>query len=439
MMDTNKTMTAIREKTAAAVNCSCTTLPSGLTVLCRTMPGYSTVHAMYATSFGSVVRDFVLDGKTVRLPAGTAHFLEHKMFESEQGDAFDLYAKTGAAANAFTGYDRTCYIFSATQKIDENLDILLNMVGKPWFTAATIAKEQGIIGQEIKMYDDSPDWRLLTALFRCLYQTHPIRDDIAGSVESIAELTPELLYACTDAFYRPGNMVLSVAGDITLEQAVAACRRAGLDAPAAPHTVQKLFAPEGTGVAQKESTFPMPVNKPCFALGYREAPIARGDTKREILCDMLPDLICGGLTALYRKLYDSALVNPEFSGDYVAADDCCVIAFTGESESPRAVADMVRQEIARLRRDGVEEELFTLVKNQMYGELLADVEGVEDAAEEMGTAFLKGRTLADEIEALATLTLTDVNEALPTMLLEENSAYVEIEPQKADEESGAEE
>lgn len=424
----------IREKAAAAVNCTGTTLPSGLRVLCRTMPGYSTVHAMYATAFGSVNRAFELDGKQINLPAGTAHFLEHKMFESEQGDAFDFYAKTGASANAFTSYDRTCYIFSATQKIDENLDILLGMVGKPWFTEKTIAKEQGIIGQEIKMYDDSPDWRLLTALFRCLYQNHPIRDDIAGTVESIATLTPELLYACTDAYYRPSNMVLSVAGNISLSRAVAACQRAGLDKPWPEHQVCTLLPPPEGPVQQKEVSFEMPVNKPCFALGYREAPIQRGDTRREVICDMLPDLVCGGLTDLYRRLYDQALVNPEFSGDYISAGGCCAIAFTGESECPREVADMVRNEIARLRRDGVEEELFTLVKNQMYGELLADVEGVEDAAEEIGAAYLKGRSLADEIEVLATLTLDEVNEALQTMLLEENSAYVEIRPSRADEE-----
>ena len=240
---------AIREKAAGAVNCQSVTLPSGLTVLCRTMPGYSSVHAMYATNFGSVVREFTLNGKRIQLPAGTAHFLEHKMFESEQGDAFDLYAKTGAAANAFTSYDRTCYIFTATGMTDENLDILLNMVGHPWFTKETIAKEQGIIGQEIKMYDDSPDWRLLTALFRCLYKSHPIplRDDIAGTVESIAELTPELLYACTDAFYRPGNMVLSVAGNITLDQAVEACRRNGVYDAVEPPQVETIFPQEKAG------------------------------------------------------------------------------------------------------------------------------------------------------------------------------------------------
>lgn len=284
------------------------------------------------------------------------------------------------------------------------------------------------------MYDDSPDWRLLTALFRCLYREHPIRDDIAGTVESIATLTPELLYACTDAFYSPSQMVLSVAGNITLEQAVAACRRAGLDKPTASHTVQRAEPAPEHDAPQAEDRFAMPITKPAFALGYREEPIAKGDTKREILCDMLPDLICGGLTQLYRTLYDNAMVNPEFSGDYISTGGCCVIAFTGESTQPREVADLVRAEIKRMRREGVEEELFTLVKNQMYGELLADVETVEDAAEELGAAFLKGRTLADEIETLAALTVDDVNEALQTMLRPEHSAYIEIEPQGEDDE-----
>ena len=428
-MSQDQTMQGIRAKAADAIRCQSTVLPSGLTVLCRTMPGYSTVHAMYATAFGSTTRRFTLDGKAVELPAGTAHFLEHKMFESEQGDAFELYAKTGASANAFTGYDRTCYIFTASGQIDENLDILLNMVGHPWFTEATIAKEQGIIGQEIKMYDDSPDWRLMTGLFRCLYKDHPIRDDIAGTVDSIAQLTPDLLYACTDAFYRPGNMVLSVAGNITLDQAVAACRRAGLDKPAPDHTVTVAANRPENDVPRPEMRFSMPVNKPCFALAFREVSIPRGDVRTEMLADMLPDLVCGGLTALYRQLYDQALVNPEFSGDTVSTAGCCVIAFTGESETPRVVADMVRQEIRRLRREGVDPELFTLVKNQMYGEMLADLEGVEDAAEALASAHLRGNTLADEIEALATLTVADANAALQSMLSEDRMTYVEIEPQ----------
>ena len=214
---------------------------SGLTVLVRPMPGYSSTHVIYATKFGSIDRDFCLNGQTVHLPAGVAHFLEHKMFEDEDGDAFAKYAKTGANANAFTSFDRTCYLFTATQQLDESLDVLLGMVGHPYFTEQTIAKEQGIIGQEIKMYDDSPDWRLITGLFECLYHSHPIRSDIAGTVESIAEITPAMLYDSCKAFYAPGNMVLAAAGNTTMEQILAACKRHGLMEPRPAEKVQRLW------------------------------------------------------------------------------------------------------------------------------------------------------------------------------------------------------
>lgn len=172
------------------------TLPSGLRVMVRPMPGYSSVHCIYATRFGSVDTNFRLGEEAFSLPAGVAHFLEHKMFEDEDGDAFARFAKTGANANAFTSFDRTCYLFTATGQVEESLDILLGMVDRPYFTEQTIAKEQGIIAQEIKMYDDSPDWRLVTGLCGCLYHSHPVRCDIAGTVESIARITPR---CCTGA------------------------------------------------------------------------------------------------------------------------------------------------------------------------------------------------------------------------------------------------
>ena len=421
-MSNKEQFSAAQARAAAAVSCQKAVLPSGLTVLCRTMPGYSSVHAIYATAFGSIHRRFVLDGKPVVLPAGTAHFLEHKMCETPKGDSFSFYAKTGASANAFTSYDRTCYIFSATQKIDENLDILLGLVGKPWFTKATIAKEQGIIGQEIKMYDDSPDWRLLNALFRCLYAEHPLRDDIAGTVDSIATLTPQMLYNCTKAFYAPSNMVLSVAGKITLEQAVEACKRNGLYRARAAHEVQWDIPAEAGPLPRKEARLTMPVNKPCFGVAYREPPLEPGDLKRELLLDMLGDLVVGGLTKLYRKLYDEALVNPEFSGDFIAVRGACAVAFTGESDTPRQVTELLQAEIERLRTEGIDPEVFLLVKNQMYGELLGDVETVDDAAEEAAAACLKGRTLAE-------LTVEDANALMQTALREENRAYVQIDPQ----------
>ena len=194
-------------------------LPNGLVVRLLPMPEYGAAHVIYAAGFGSIDRNFKSKKESVNLPAGVAHFLEHKMFENEDGvDAFALYGETGASANAYTGFDRTSYIFTASSQIEKNLDILLSFVGHPHFTAETVAKEQGIIGQEIKMYEDHAELRCVFALLECLYHNHPVRDDIVGTVESISHITPQLLYACTDAFYNPGNMSLCAAGDISMEQ-----------------------------------------------------------------------------------------------------------------------------------------------------------------------------------------------------------------------------
>ena len=408
-----------------------TVLENGLTVRVHTMPGFTGVHAVYGTKFGSIDRAFALDGKRVDLPAGIAHFLEHKMFENEEGDAFTLYARTGASANAYTSFDKTCYIFTASGNVAENLDILLGFVSRPYFTAATVEKEQGIIGQEIKQYDDAPDWRLMFAMYECLYTAHPVRDDIAGSVESIAQITPEILYACTDAFYRPQNMVLAVAGNVTLAQVVAAAEQTPF--AQAAHTVRRLMPAEPQAVAVPRAhepyrEFSMAVAKPLLGVGFKETPPAGDALKTEIICDMLTELICGSMTPLYRRLYDEGLVSPGFSGEILSLPGALSFLFGGETPEPETVRGLLLDEIARLKREGVDEELFTLCKNQLYGELVQDLENIEDVAGALASSFFRGRTPADEIETLASVTLSDVNGALRAMLCTERSATVIIRP-----------
>ena len=403
-------------------------LPSGLTVLVRPMPGYSGTHVIYATRFGSIDRDFRLNGREVHLPAGVAHFLEHKMFEDQDGDAFAKFAKTGANANAFTSFDRTCYLFTATQQLDESLDVLLGMVGQPYFTEQTIAKEQGIIGQEIKMYDDSADWRLITGLCECLYHSHPIRSDIAGSCESIAEITPGMLYDCCEAFYAPGNMVLAAAGNTTMEQVLAACARHGLLDPRPEERVQRLWADEPMTLAAAEKRIRMPVSKPCFGLGFKEAPLAPNDLRSEMLYDLVLCCICGGMSPLYRRLYDSGLTNPGFGGEVLRVDGCCCILFTGESDAPDAVKQMLLDEIARIRAEGVDREIFTLCKNEKYGQLIENLENVEDSASQMADFALSGQTVAQQIAMLAGLTAEDADAALQHILSTERMAVMYIQP-----------
>lgn len=409
------------------------TLGNGLKILVKPMPGFTGVHAIYGTRFGSIDRAFLLDGKRVEAPAGAAHFLEHKMFESEEGDAFTLYAKTGASANAYTSFDKTCYVFTASSRVDENLDILLGFVSHPYFTDETVKKEQGIIGQEIKMYDDSPDWRLMFAAFQCLYENHPLRDDIAGSVETIAEITPGVLYRCTDAFYRPENMALAVAGNVTMGQVLAAVERAGLAGVPNKGAVERLPVKEPAGVAEPYREFAMAVAKPMLAVAFKGTPPQSGaDTlKAMLVCEILTDLVCGDMTALYRRLYDEGLISADFSGETLCVDGALNVMFGGETQEPERVRGLLLAEIARLREQGVDEELFTLCKNQTYGSLIADLENVDDVASGLISSYFRGWTPAQELETLAAIAKQDVDRALRELLDEARSATVVIRPAAA--------
>lgn len=192
--------------------------PSGLTIFVYPKEGYTSSYAIFGTRYGSINTKFSVNGgDIITVPDGIAHYLEHKLFESEEGDAFVRYAKTGANANAYTSFEKTCYLFSCTDKFDESLEILLDFVQDPYFTAQTVAKEQGIIGQEIKMYDDSPDWRVMFNMLEGMYRNHPVKIDIAGTVETIAEITAEKLYEVYNVFYNLNNMILCVAGNVTVD------------------------------------------------------------------------------------------------------------------------------------------------------------------------------------------------------------------------------
>ena len=278
------------------------------------------------------------------------------------------------------------------------------------------------------MYDDSPDWRLITGLCECLYHSHPIRSDIAGTVESIAEITPEMLYDSCRAFYAPDNMVLAAAGDTTMERVLAACARHGLMEPRSTERVQRLWTPEPMTLVTTETTLKMPVSKPCFGLGFKEEPLPEGDLRTEALYDLILCCIVGGMSPLYRRLYDEGLVNPGFGGEVLRVDGCCCILFTGESDEPDTVRQLLLDEIARIRAEGVDREIFTLCKNEKYGQLIENLENVEDSASQMADFALSGQTVAQQITMLAGLTAEDADAALQHILCTDRMATMYIQP-----------
>ncbi|MBQ8603815.1 MAG: insulinase family protein [Oscillospiraceae bacterium] len=403
---------------------------SGLKVAVYNMPGYNAVHAVFATNFGSVDRSFVMNGEKYDIPAGVAHFLEHKMFENEDGDAFEKYAKTGANANAFTGFDKTCYIFTATENVDESLDILLNFVTTPYFTPQTVAKEQGIIGQEIKMYDDSANWRLLFGVLEGLFVNHTIRDDIAGTVESISHITDKMLYDCAKAFYSPSQMFLAVAGNITADRVLAACDRAGFKYEKLE--VERLKTEEPDEINYTEKSINMPVSVPMVAVGFKEKMSNPVTLKEEIAGEIIMDILTGPTSRLFTQLYDQNIVNGTFEGEILSGDDYYATIISGETRQPEILLGEITSAIENLKTNGITEDDFITSKNAMYGSMVMDFESVEEVATNIATAHFKDRNVYTALEQLSTLTLEDVNSQLKNMFRRDKKTVFTVMPMEAD-------
>ena len=313
--------------------------PSGLDVLVMKMEGFTTVEALFATKYGSVNNCFRTTdtGDFITVPDGIAHYLEHKLFENEECGVFELYAGTGAAANAFTSFNSTAYLFNSSSDYREPLKILLDFVQQPHFTQENVDKERGIIAQEIKMSNDSPGRALFFEVLRCLYKAHPVRTDIAGTVESINDITPELLYKCYNTFYNLHNMVLAIAGDVEAEDVLAICDEHLK--PVEDKKLESFFPEEPLEVASKGSVIKRQVGVTMFSMAFKCPPL-KGKELYEafVKLDMLMALLFGPFTVWYSKAIEDGVINSTFGTEVFASENgyfTCIIE--GESKDPEEV------------------------------------------------------------------------------------------------------
>ncbi len=383
---------------------------SGLTILLCPMQGYSSTYALFATRYGSIDTCFKTqhDNDFVTVPEGIAHFLEHKMFEDEDGDAFAKYAKTGASANAFTSFDRTAYEFLSSDNIYEALEILLRMVTTPYFTEQSVAKEQGIIGQEIEMYNDDPNWRVFFNLLRAMYVNHPLRIDIAGTAASIAQIDKDLLYRCYNTFYNLKNMVLAVSGNFEIERVLKVCD--GVLKPAEEMFIERRQPEEPLTVAQDyiEQTFEVSI--PLFQFGFKVPPYSDAERlKLSVANDILLEAVAGEASPLYSRLYEQGLINDSFSYEGMIERECVANVFSGESKNPQKVCDEIAKEIAAIQQSGIDTETFERAKKYYYGRLVFAYNNVESVASALITSYLYGRNGYDIVDALVNITKEDVN------------------------------
>ena len=379
---------------------------SGLTILLCPMEGFSTTYAMFGTKYGSIDTCFKTDKDPdfLTVPEGIAHFLEHKLFENEDGvDTFERYAKTGASANAFTSFDRTCYLFTCSDHFEESLEILLDFVTHPYFTQQTVEKEQGIIGQEIRMYDDNADWRVYFNLLGALYQNHPVRIDIAGTVESIARIDAQLLYRCYHTFYNLNNMVLAVAGNFDPDAALAVADK--VLRPAEPLKLESISPEEPASIVTDRVEIHLPVATPLFQIGYKLTPgNEKANMLQSVTDEILVEALIGETTPLYEKLYEEGLINNGIVGEIMAGRDYLCAIFSGESKDPDRVYAYIREEIGRVKREGISEEDFQRAKKAMYGRYISMYSKVESVASVMIQAHFSGLKLYDILDCVAQAT-----------------------------------
>ena len=405
--------------------------PSGLKIYILEKPQYNSAYAVFGTKYGSIDTCFTVNGEETRVPEGIAHFLEHKLFESEDGDAFTKYAATGAYANAYTSFDRTCYLFSCSDRFYDNLGILLDFVQSPYFTEQTVAKEQGIIGQEIRMYDDSPEWRVMFNMLMNMYHRHPVRIDIAGTVESIAEINADLLYKCYNTFYNPSNMFVCIAGNVNAEKVLAQIN--GAVKTNAPHEITRNFEEEPDSVVNSCCEQKLAVAQPLFCFGYKEKAENPERTVKEKICtSLLLEIIAGDASPLYKKLINEGLINDEFSSEYFTGNGYAAVIFEGESCDPKRVADGIKTEVERLKADGIDKKLFSAVRCGMYGDAVRAMGNVESIAMQLVSCAMSDSGLFDELKYLKTVTPDDVYRRL-SLLESEKTVLSVINPQDGEE------
>ncbi len=383
--------------------------PTGLKIYLMKKTGFASNYAIFGTAYGSVDTLFSRNGGTpTAVPEGIAHFLEHKLFESEELDAFQLFSKTGAYANAYTSFDRTCYLFGCSSKLEENLKILLNFVQSPYFTKETVEKEQGIIGQEIEMYLDSPDWRVMFNLFGALYEKNPVRIDIAGTRQSIAEIDHELLYECYNTFYNLSNMFVAVVGDFDEEEILNLIEE-NLKPQEDVYFKREIIS-ESREVKTHYVEQKLAVAKPQFMLGFRDN---FGDgyppLRRRLAMELFLEAVAGKASPLNRALVESGDISSDLEFEYFYTRNAAAILFAGESETYNSVKDKIFAEIQRVKSEGIDPNIFEAVKRAAFGERVMRFDNVKSIASMLTESFITGDDIFSVTETLGETTLEEVS------------------------------
>ena len=393
------------------------TLPSGLSSYIIPKKGFNEKFAGLAVNFGSCDLDFERAGRLLSSPQGVAHFLEHKVFEDEKLDYFNEFTKLSASVNAYTNFNTTVYYFSCTDNFTDCLRLLFDMVYNLYITDETIEKEKGIIEQEISMYDDDPGWRVYFNMLQGLYKNSPVRNEIAGSAESIAKIDRAVLLDIFGSFYVPKNMALVCSGDFDLEEIynIAAEKTSGKDSP----LIRKIYPDEPKVTDRTTVKDKMPVAKPLFCLGFKDT-YTMEKTCQIAAAKILLDIVMGASSETYNKLYLAGLLDSGFGLDYSHGSCYGTTMFSGASKDAGAVFSEIMTAIKTVKKNGIDSTVFERLKKKHLGRFMQSFNSVSTPSEIQADFFAKGINIFELAEALKNVTASHVAERMESCFTEDN-------------------
>ena len=374
-------------------------LDNGLTVMILPRKNVRKKYIICGPRFGSIDNKFIIPGKAEEtvLPDGVAHFLEHKMFEQKSGiNSLDTLTAIGVNANAYTTNDHTAYLYEATDNFYDALDEYMDYIQNPYYTDENVEKEKGIIAQEIKMYEDYPEWQVYLNAIKCMYKDFPVRLDIAGSVESIANITKEMLYDCYNNFYTPSNMAMAICGDFEVEKILEEIRKR-ITIKENKELPKRIYPDEPEKINQKELVTKMELSNPIFTIGFKDK-IEENMVKKHIAIEIILNTLFGKSSKLYKELTDNNTLIGNLDLEYEYSKEYSFILITGQSRNPRKVYERINEEIQNAIKNGLNKEDFERNKKKVYGDYITEYNSVEDTARMFLADYFKGVNSFDYLE-----------------------------------------
>lgn len=406
-------------------------LENGMKVIIIPKQNTKKKYVIWGTHFGSIDNRFIMPqtGEEVFIPDGVAHFLEHKMFEQPDGtNSLDTLMALGIDANAYTTNDHTAYLFECTDHFEEGLNELMDYVQHPYFTDENVEKEKGIIGQEINMYDDDPSWQLYMNIMDCLYKDNPIKIDIAGTIESISKITPDVLYKCYNTFYHPSNMTMVLCGDFNPEELLKEVKKR-LVPKENQGEIKRIYPSKENSINKKEKTTQMEVSTPIFMIGYKDIENSKEDRiQKHIAIEILLNMVIGKSSDLYKELYENGTVLSQPDIDYEFSDEYAHVLISGFSKDPKLVKEKIDKTIESMKENGLDKEHFDRIKKKIYGDYVVEYNSVGDIARMFLADNIKGINSFEYIEKFEDVTKEYAEKVLNEIFKDENEAISIVNP-----------